>query len=352
MNHFGKSASEAIRRARKDNPKLRERDLAQQLQISEADLVAAHVGESAVRIEPRIADLLPGLEAVGEVMALTRNESAVHEKIGVYRNVSVGKHNATVLGEDIDLRIFPGVWTHGFAVEKRDGEDVRRSLQFFDAAGDAVHKIHLLPASDTAAYGQLVERLKAADQSQTVETKSPEKASAEEPSPSGSPDELRERWSRMTDVHQFFAILRSLKLSRHQAITSVGDDYAWPVGGDCVAAMMQQSADGEVPIMCFVGNSGCIQIHTGPIRAIRPMGPWLNVMDPAFHLHLRLDHISEVWAVRKPTKDGHVTSLEAYGVDRQMIIQFFGKRKEGQDERADWRSLVENLPRARQTAAA
>ena len=81
-------------------------------------------------------------------MALTRNESAVHEKIGVYRNVSVGKHNATVLGDDIDLRIFPGVWKHGFAVEKGDGNDVRRSLQFFDEAGDAVHKIHLRPASE------------------------------------------------------------------------------------------------------------------------------------------------------------------------------------------------------------
>ena len=48
-----------------------------------------------------------------------------------------------VLGEHIDLRIFPKVWAHGFAVEKRDGADIRRSLQFFDASGEAVHKVHL-----------------------------------------------------------------------------------------------------------------------------------------------------------------------------------------------------------------
>ena len=61
-------------------------------------------------------------------------------------------------------------------------------------------------------------------------------------------------------------------------------------------------------------------------------------------LHLRLDHIRELWAVRKPTRDGHVTSLEAYDADQEMVIQFFGKRREGEDERDDWRMIAENLP--------
>jgi putative hemin transport protein len=75
-------------------------------------------------------------------------------------------------------------------------------------------------------------------------------------------------------------------------------------------------------------------------------------MDPTFHLHLRQDHIVEAWAVRKPTTDGHVTSLEAYGADGEMIIQFFGKRQEGFDERRDWRAIVENLPKAAASVAA
>src|SRR4051812_28205880 len=130
MDAFVKPAPSEIRRARAENPKLRERDLATQLGISEAEFVAAWVGEGTVRIEPRVNDLLTGLEAVGEVMALTRNESAVHEKIGVYDKVIAGKHNAMVLGENIDLRIFPKIWAHGFAVEKREDDDIRRSLQF------------------------------------------------------------------------------------------------------------------------------------------------------------------------------------------------------------------------------
>jgi putative hemin transport protein len=109
--------------------------------------------------------------------------------------------------------------------------------------------------------------------------------------------------------------------------------------------MLHHAVNGEIPIMCFVGNRGCIQIHSGPVKNIKPMGPWINVLDETFHLHVRTDHIREVWAVRKPTREGHVTSLEAYGADGEMIIQFFGKRHEGVDERADWRFLAENLPR-------
>lgn len=340
-----------IRRARIDNPKMRERDLASQLGVSEAELVAAHCGEGVVRIEPRVNDLLAGIEAVGEVMALTRNESAVHEKIGVYDKVVPGKHSAMVLGEQIDLRIFPSNWIHGFAVEKRDGDDVRRSLQFFDAAGDAVHKIHLRPASNVEAYQALVDTLRSDNQDPAVAIVPTvvEKPALEE---GADVEELRQRWSTMTDVHQFFGILRSLKLGRQQAMRMVGRDYAWTLENGALATMFDQAAASGQPIMCFVGNHGCIQIHSGPIHTVKPMGPWINVMDETFHLHLRLDHVAELWAVRKPNTDGHVTSIEAYDANGEMIIQFFGKRKEGQSERDDWRSLVEALPAAPQQDAA
>ena len=61
---------------------------------------------------------------------------------------------------------------------------------------------------------------------------------------------------------------------------------------------------------------------------------------------------AEAWAVRKPTKDGHVTSLEAYDKNGEMIIQFFGKRKEGFAEREEWRTVMENLARLDITEAA
>ena len=148
-----------IRDAVRDNPKMRTRDLAQTLGISEGELVAAHCGHTARRITVDFEKIFPGLEAAGEVMALTRNENAVHEKIGVYDKYIAGKHAAMMLGEKIDTRMFPAKWAHGFALESADGDAVKRSLQFFDAQGMAVHKVHARPATNIDKWNALVDRL-------------------------------------------------------------------------------------------------------------------------------------------------------------------------------------------------
>lgn len=339
-----------IRALRALHPDLRERDFARIHAISEAGLVAAFVGETVVRLRPDIELLLQGLPACGEVMALTRNESAVHEKIGPYEKTVFGPTASMVLGKQIDLRIFPGKWAFAFAVEKL-GEDgaVRRSLQFFDAQGDAVHKVHARPGTDLQAWSALVATLRATDQG-AITT-----ASAPLPEPPGTPagvDALRTRWEAMTDTHQFIGLLKALNLPRLDALEMVGEDYAWRLDHAAVAGLFHAAAGTDLPVMVFVGNPGCIQIHSGPITQVKLMGPWLNVMDETFHLHLRLDQIASAWAVRKPTKDGHVTSVEVYDANRDLIIQFFGKRIEGSDERPQWRDLVTGLPLFSQTNAA
>jgi putative hemin transport protein len=257
-----------------------------------------------------------------------------------------------VIGE-IDLRLLFSRWHLGFAVREEGQGGARHSLQFFDATGEAVHKLHLRDASDVDAYEALVATMLADDQSdEVVVTSGSAKIADNDDDARPHADDLRERWSRMTDVHQFVTILRDLKLSRRQAVELVGPEFAWRIDDDAVPAMMRLAANEALPIMCFVGNGGCIQIHSGPIAEIKPMGPWINVLDPTFHLHLRTDHITDVWAVRKPNVDGHVSSIEAYGADGSMIIQFFGQRKEGADERREWRGIVEGLPRVQQSSAA
>jgi putative hemin transport protein len=340
-----------IRAYRAENAKMRERDIAANLGVSEAALVAAECGISVVRIEPNPNRLLERAPELGTVMALSRNESAVHEKIGVYEKIEIGEQMSLTLGENIDLRIFNWVWKHAFAVTKTDGENVRRSLQFFDKAGEAIHKVHLRPESNLEAYEKLVADLRLEDQSQEFVAEEFTKLQ------SGRKEgfdvaELRDAWSKLTDTHDFFGMLRKLDVDRLAAVRAVGEEYAWKLADGVIDEFFRKSAESQVNLMCFVGNKGIVQIHSGPISNIQPMGPWINVMDPTFHLHLRMDHIAETWAVRKPTKDGHVTSVEAYGKDGELIIQFFGKRKEGQQEMAEWRSLVEGLSTTDKAAAA
>jgi len=56
--------------------------------------------------------------------------------------------------------------------------------------------------------------------------------------------------------------------------------------------------------------------------------------------------IAEAWRVRKPTRDGMVTSLELFAGDDELIAQLFGKRKPGQEESKWWRALAERFPQS------
>ena len=95
--------------------------------------------------------------------------------------------------------------------------------------------------------------------------------------------------------------------------------------------------------MVFVGNHGCLQIHRGPVCRIEAVGPWLNVLDPRFNLHLRADRIAGAWVVRKPSVNGEIHALELYDATGEIACQIFGHRAAGGTERPDWRALVTGL---------
>jgi putative hemin transport protein len=72
-------------------------------------------------------------------------------------------------------------------------------------------------------------------------------------------------------------------------------------------------------------------------------GPWYNVLDPEFNLHLRETKIASTYVVKKPSVDGIVTAIEVFDDKGEMIIQFFGKRKPGIPELETWREVVKTV---------
>ncbi|MEM6890306.1 MAG: ChuX/HutX family heme-like substrate-binding protein [Pseudomonadota bacterium] len=334
--------ADQIRLFRESEPKMRERDIADKIGVSEAQLTAAYCGFSATRIDAHPDTVMGAAQQFGEVMALTRNLSCVHEKIGRYENYHPGQHAAMVLADNVDLRIFPKHWRHAYMVEKESDAGVRRSLQVFDAAGDAVHKIFLRPGSDQAAFARCRTELATEDQSPELVVQ----ARIAPEAPKSVPEKLeilRKEWQRMTDTHQFLRLVSKLKMNRLGAYRIAGEPFARELAPDAVNRLLGALQQACVEVMLFVGNKGCIQIHTGSLETLKPMGPWQNVLDPTFNLHLRLDHVAEVWAVGKPTQRGLATSVEAFDRHGMLIFQVFGVPKEGRDSRAALRAIVDEL---------
>jgi len=239
-----------LRALRAQDPKTRARDLAAMHGFPEATLVAAHVGHGVTVIDPTPDRLIPAVQGLGDVLALTRNASCVHERKGTYQGYHAGPQAQMVLGAEIDLRIFPTHWVHGFAVEEATAEGVKRSVQVFDAAGDAVHKVHLTSASDVAGFAALVKALRLPDQRDILNPAPTAQVDAARGDPSRVAD-LREEWDRMTDTHQFLHLVRKLKMNRLGAYRMVGAPQARALAPRSVTEALTRSAEGRVPLMIF-----------------------------------------------------------------------------------------------------
>lgn len=320
------------------NPKTRIRDAAKELNTTEAELVATGVGENVTLLAGDFRELIKEVGSLGHVMALTRNDHVVHERKGIYEKVSFNNHVGLVLGEDIDLRLFLGDWKFGFAVSEND----RHSLQFFNSFGDATHKIYLTEKSNKEAYDAVVAKYSAPDQdiNLVIAEKTPKPAESEMIADIDK-SAFQAEWLALKDTHDFFTLLRKYNLTRKQALRNAPEGYAYRIAPESMKPVFEAVSEDQLPIMVFVSNPNCIQIHTGPINKIFVMGPWLNIMDPEFNLHLRQDAIDEAWVVRKPTEDGVVTGIELIDKDGTMFNQFFGKRKPGVPELPEWPALIE-----------
>ncbi|MDX2266149.1 MAG: ChuX/HutX family heme-like substrate-binding protein [Hyphomicrobiales bacterium] len=336
----GEALRQAHDRLRDASPGVRAREAAAQLGVSEAELVAARVGRGVVRLDVEFADVLRALPAVGEVMALTRNDHCVHEKHGAFDHVSIGPGHGLVLNHEIDLRLFMSHWRFGFAVTEEVASGLRSSLQFFDIDGAAVHKVYVTGRTDRAAYDALVARFAAPDQHGDIAVTPLPAKRAELPDHDIEIDNFRAHWRALQDTHDFFSLLQEFGVSRAQAMRLAGPEFVVPVAAAALRQVMEAASASDIPIMCFVGNPGCIQIHTGPIKTLKIMGPWFNILDPGFNLHLREDAIAAAYVVRKPTRDGDVTSLELFDAGGFCFAQFFGERKPGKSELPAWRDAL------------
>lgn len=332
-------------------PQLRILDAANQLGVSEGEIVASRVGIDTVKLLPEWGLLMPAIESFGHIMALTRNEYCVHERKGAYIDTAIGEDNKVglIVSPDIDLRFLMSNWGSVFAVidkvpEKIVKDGILRSIQIFDKQGVAVHKVYLIEGSNIEAWTPFIDRFKDPEQSQILQL---------EPKPLSEPTiadqqldiaAFRKSWAELKDTHHFVPMLKDYKLGRVQALKLIGKEWAEPLAIDLLTEVFEKASKLKQKIMVFVGNDSCVQIHTGLVENLKWVNGWFNVLDPLFDLHLKMEGVAELWRVRRPTTEGIVTSIEAYDASGSIILQLFGPRRPGIPERKGWRELAESFP--------
>src|SRR5690606_28596087 len=90
-----------------------------------------------------------------------------------------------------------------------------------------------------------------------------------DPLPADQPDTdidvatLRARWDALGHTHEFFAMLRDLRVGRLQALRLAGGERARPVPVTALSTVLSAARADQQTIMIFVGNQGIVHIHVG-----------------------------------------------------------------------------------------
>lgn len=326
-------------------PKLRIRDAAVKLGVSEAELVATGIGTNAIRLTTDFPEQMIEFPKLGKIMSLTRSEGCVLENKGPFQKIELhqaGPHKiATVIGP-VELRVFFAGWRFGFAVTVETPRGSLKSLQYFDQEGVAVLKVYLQEKSNVEAYDDIVKKYTADKQDEKLNLEPfPEEKTI-------SKNELdvesfTHDWENMKDTHDFFGMLRKYKLNRQDAVKWINDKWAYEIDRLSARKIVETAVETKLPIMIFAGNKGNIQIYQGKVQNIKQLGDWYNILDPNFNMHLDETQIDKAYVVHKNTEEGLVSAVELFNKDSVMIAQFFGLRKPGIPQIPAWKELVDNL---------
>ncbi|OSI10907.1 ChuX/HutX family heme-like substrate-binding protein [Neisseria zoodegmatis] len=322
------------------------REAAADLGVSEGALMADAPETVYLGGKNHVRGIVLKLHTLGLVQCIVRNSVCVHEKQGIYENVSMSETSGIAVNVGgIDLRIFPARWHHVLAVTNRDGEKVSRSVQFYDEFGVSVQKVFMREEGKEAEWQALLDafRTEGKPAFQTGElppaTATPALLSEKEAA-------FQERWNELKDVHHFGGLLETFEVDRQTAYRHAPEGSTKLLNHSAWQQVLEAARDRGINIMIFAGNRGLVQIQTGKVHNVVRARGYLNVLDgkeEGFSMHLKDDEIVETWVVRRPIRDGFVTCVEGFDSRRKTVLQIFGKRKEGEPELEAWREITDKL---------
>lgn len=326
------------------DPNLRMRDAADMLNLSEAELLATRCGVEVIRLDASKAkEILKEIPKLGKIMALSRNEYVVNELKGLYQKIHIGDSSIGYIAGEIELRISFDAWKMAFSSKDDLHGKTLRSFQFFTKNGEAIHKIYLQDQSNQKVYEEIIEKYKSEDQSPSQEIEYDENSPEEIPDEYINIEEFRKQWNEMKDVHELKGIAKKHKLTKIQTLRLAPEGMSEKIKNDSTRYLLEKAKEKEIPLMIFVGNKGIVQIFSGKIYNLKDHGPWFNVLDENFNLHLKEEGINQTWISKRPTKGGILHSVECFDKKGELLIQFFGEGGHGGPEPESWTKLSQKL---------
>ncbi|MCC5833432.1 MAG: hypothetical protein JJU20_01750 [Opitutales bacterium] len=238
---------------------LRSREAATAIGCSEAELVASGCGSQQV-LALDLAQLPKGLgelARMGSWLWLLRNEASVLEVDAPIELQSSEPKQLLFSGEKLSIEIDREAIDSAFYVET--SKWLKRSIQLFDKAGEAILKIYLRDSR----------RTEAADQ-----------------------------WAQALALEAIPSQLELTELATRFPVTTLHTETR-SIPQQAYRQLLESARDLNCPVTIQAANNGgYLRVQAIP-RTLKSIDSWFNILDPGLNLHLREEWISEAWSSRR-----------------------------------------------------
>lgn len=307
--------------------KHRHREIASFLNVTEVELIDAHVGVTklesiksfpnlarAIRLKPSWSNIIKDIQGFGEVMSLTRNAHVVHENLAFYKQASASDDIGIVTSDDLEIRLIFERWEYGYLFEECKSTVLQRSIQFFDEFGASVHKIFLLPHSHHWYFDELAKRW--ADSNQDPGVIVHEKLEH---------DQHSERSTLTTMIEE--------QLANQSELIGLGE----------MQSFLNAAVKAKLPLLITLQNQGASQSHDGVIHEIEERKDWLHLSNQQFNAHLQLSQTLKVFVNHQVSP----YSIEIFDDKFDLLVLISLSAKASPVDREVWEGLPE-MARARE----
>ena len=237
------------------NKKIRIRDAAKQLNTSEAELITTELSSDSIYLNiPDYEQFLKQFVKIDKLMVLVRNDYIVHEKVikGNELLFSVNKvFNIDAPGVKSLLSIAPKIFKYAFYIKKNHAGHELRSYQLFGYNGDSILKIYL-KGNDISYFEKIKDNYIV-----------------------NYNFELQKQITNSKDL-----ISLKNKIDSKSICNFLSNKNSFIKEILLMISNMKMSV--EIQVLGF----DIIQSHYGLINKIVDYGPWVNVMDKEFNLHI------------------------------------------------------------------
>lgn len=273
------------------NSKLRIRDISNKLNVSEAELLSLSVNDSVsfLSINDFNQFFTYLLSNIDKVMFLIRSEFVVHEKIIIpfqYKIINdsiINKKNNSLL-----IKFNSETFKYSFFEIKKHNNRNLKSFQFFDYDGTSVLKIYLKGKKDVE-FENLANQYKIEYKYQIQKDFTSDKYI-----------QFKNKHSDKIPPHSDF------KLTLRQLLNGI--------------------AKKSIPVNIYAFGIECMQCHSDIIKNIVDYGPWLNIMDKNFNIHVLENKIS---FFKSGIRDDN-NCIDFYDINNNLVLSISGKK--GQNE--------------------